>query len=271
MKATFEIARHGMRLAALALVLAGVSSAQMGGGMMGGSYSGSGYGGMMGGSYSGSGYGGMMGGNYSGSRYGGMMGGGYGMMGGSLTGMMGGSFASMTGNGSGLAVGTDGTLYLIRGVAPQAQGQVPQPGTTQLSAIDSNGNPRWTLPINSTSASQPALGKDGTLFVTTSDLSNWMYNRNTQADGITPSLLIVKPAETTASIVATVPLAGQIASAPQIVADNAGGYVVYVTTADMFNTTGSNTVATASRSYLYAFSPAGDLKYRLQLNEASFQ
>ncbi len=239
MKARSGIVRHGMRLLIVALALATVSLAQMGGGMMGGGY-GNGYGGMMGGS---------------------------------LGGMMGGSLSGMMGGGSGLTIGPDGTLYIMRSAATQAQGQVAQTVTSHLAAIDANGNTKWTLPINSSSASQPVLGKDGTLFVTTSDwqnwMYNWMYNRSTPAAGTTSNLLVVKPDGTSASIVLTVPLAGQVASAPQIATDNAGGYVVYVVTVDGFNGNGFNT-GTTSGSYLYAFSPTGALKYRLQLSQGGY-
>jgi|GEM_PF-5087323 len=237
MKTTFRMGRHAIRLIALVSVLAAVSLAQMGGGMMGCGY-GNGYGSMMGGS---------------------------------LGGMMGGSLSGMMGGGSGLAVGTDGTLYITRS-ATTAQGQVLQTPTTQLAAIDPNGTPKWTVPINAGSASQPALGKDGTLFVTTSDWLNWMYdwmyNRSTPAAGTTSNLLVIKPGATSASVT-TVPLAGQVASAPQIATDNAGGYVVYVVTVDGFHGTGFNT-STTSGTYLYAFSPTGTLKYRLQLSQGGY-
>lgn len=247
---TLAIARHAARLLVLASALAAVSSAQMGGGMMGGGNSSSNDSGMMGGGSSG--------------NTGSMM---------SLGGMMGGSLAGMMGGGSGLTFGPDGTLYLTRSATTQAQGQVSQTTTTQLAAIDGNGNAKWTLPISSSGASQPALGKDGTLFVTTSDWSNWMYdwmyNRSTPAAGTTANLLVIKPGTTSASVVLTVPLVGQVASAPQIAADNAGGYIVYVVTVDGFTGTGLNT-STSSGSYLYAFSPSGAQKYRIQLSQGSF-
>ncbi len=238
MKTTFRTGHHAVRLLALVLALAAVSLAQMGGGMMGGGH-GNGYGGMMGNS---------------------------------LGGMMGGSLSGMMGGGSGLAVGTDGTLYITRSATPQAQGQA-QTASTQLAALDSNGIAKWTLPINASNASQPALGKDGTLFVTTSDWLNWMYdwmyNRSTPAAGTTSNLLVIKPGATSASVAVTVPLAGQVASAPQIAADNAGGYVVYVITVDGFHGAGFNT-STTSGTYLYAFSPTGTLKYRLQLSQGGY-
>jgi hypothetical protein len=244
------IARHATRLLVLASALAAVSSAQMGGGMMGGN--------------GGSNEGGMMGGGSNGSNGSGMM---------SLGGMMGGSLAGMMGGGSGLTFGPDGTLYLTRSATIQTQGQASQTITTQLAAIDGNGNAKWTLPISSSGASQPALGKDGTLFVTTSDWSSWMYdwmnNRSTPAAGTTANLLVIKPGTTSASIALTVPLVGQVVSAPQIAADNAGGYIVYVVTVDGFTGTGINT-STSSGSYLYAFAPSGAQKYRIQLSQGSF-
>jgi hypothetical protein len=170
-----------------------------------------------------------------------------------------------------LTIGPDGTLYITRSAAAQGQGQS---NDTQLAAIDTNGIAKWTLSINSSSASQSALGKDGTLFVTTfvttSDwltwMYNWMYSRSVPSTGTTPKLLIVQPDATSATVVHTVALVGQVASAPRIATDNAGGYIVYVVTIDGFNGTGFNNSST-SGTYLYAFSHTGGLKYRLQLSQ----
>ena len=202
------------------------------------------------------------------AQMGGMRGGG-GMMGDSLGGMMGGSLSGMMGGGSGLTIAPDGTLYITRSTAAQAQGQTSQASASQVAAIDANGNAKWSLPINSASASQPALSKDGTLFVTTSDWSswmyNWMYNRSTPAAGTTANLLVIKPGATSATLTATVARTGQLASAPQIATDTSGNSVVYVVTVDAFSGSGMNASGTAS--YLYAFSTTGTLKYRLQLSQ----
>ncbi len=203
------------------------------------------------------------------AQMGGMRGGYGGIMGGnSLGGMLGGSLSGMMGGGTGLSIGTDGTLYITRSVP--AQSQSTQPASTQLAAIDPNGNVKWTLSVNSSSASQPAIGKDGMLFVTTSDWLNWMYDwmytRSIPSAGSTPNLLVIRPDATSATIIATVPLTGQIASSPQIAADNAGSYAVYVVCVDAISGSILNTTATAG-SYLYAFSPTGTLKYKLQLSQ----
>ena len=189
---------------------------------------------------------------------------GYGnTVGGSLGGMMGGTLSAMMGGGAGLTVGADGTLYITRSV--QSQGQSNHT-VTQLAAIDANGKAKWTLPIDSDSASQPALGKDGTLFVTTNDWSDWMYSKTLPAAGSTPTLLVIKPGTTSATVIATIHLTGQMASAPQIAADSAGNYVVYVISVDAFTATGMNNTST-SGTYLNAFSPTGTLKYRIQLSQ----
>lgn len=202
------------------------------------------------------------------AQMGGMRGAPGGAGNGSLGGMMGGSLYSMMGGGSGLTIGSDGTLYLMRSVP--GQGQSNPTASTQLAAIDANGNPKWTLPIAGSSASQPALAKDGTLFVTTSDWLNWMYDwmfsRSVPTTESTASLLVIKAGATSAAIVTTVPLAGQIASAPQIATDSTGNYVVYVVSVDAFSGTGFNNTSTAG-SYLYAFSTTGALKYKLQLSQ----
>ena len=72
---------------------------------------------------------------------------------------------------------------------------------------------------------------------------------------------------TSATIVATVPLDGDVASSPQIGADNAGGYLVYIVTVDMPDASMTSTSSTAG-TYLWAFSPSGALKYKLQLSQA---
>ena len=237
-------ARRITYIAALAIAFQAVSAAQMGGGTMGG------------GRGSSSGNGGMMGGNGNGTSNG--------MINGSIGGMMSGALAGMMGGSSGLTIGSDGTLYITRSAA--SQNQMSQNPNSQLAAIDTNGNAKWTLPFNAT-ASQPALGKDGMLFVTTSDWMNWMYSGTSTTASSKPNLLIVKPGSTSATIQTTISLQGDMASAPQIGTDNAGGYIVYVVTVDMpdGNTPSMNSTA---GTYLWAFSPSGALKYKLQLSQA---
>lgn len=193
-----------------------------------------------------------------------------GTAGNSLGGMMGGSLSGMMGGGSGLTIGPDGTIYLTRSAPAQNQSQT---ATTQLAAIDVAGNIKWSLSIGSAGASQPALGKDGTLFVTTSNwldwMYDWMYSRSIPAAGATANLLVVKPGATSATVLGTIPLAGQLASAPQIAADSSGNYVIYVVVVDAFSGLTVNTSAT-SGSYLYSFSPTGVLKYKLQLSRGGY-
>lgn len=75
---------------------------------------------------------------------------------------------------------------------------------------------------------------------------DWMYSRSLPAAGSTANLLVINPGSTSASLVATVPLSGQLASAPQIAPDSAGSYVVYVVSVDAFD---GNT-GTTSGTYL---------------------
>ena len=239
----FKTARHSTYIVAVAIAFQAASFAQIGGGMMGG------------GTGNGNSNGGMMGGRGNGASGG--------MMSGSIGGMMFGSLAGMMGGNSGLTIGSDGTLYITRSAA--SQNHMSQNVNSQLAAVDTNGNVKWTLTIDG-GASQPALGKDGLLFVTTSDWMSWMYNGGTRAASTKPNLLIIKPGTTSASIVATVPLQGDIASAPKIATDNAGGYIVYVVTIDMPDGT-MMTNSSSSGTYLYAFSPSGTQKYRLQLSQ----
>ncbi len=90
---------------------------------------------------------------------------------------------------------------------------------------------------------------------------NWMYSGTGTTTSSKPNLLIVKPGSASATIQTTIPLQGDMASAPQIGTDSAGGYVV---TVDMpgGNTPSANSTA---GTYLWAFSRSGSLKYKLQL------
>jgi hypothetical protein len=240
MRRTFDIARRSVCVLGLAVAFVSVSAAQMGGGIMGG-------------------------GPGNPNRNGGVMGGnGNGMMNGSIGGMMSGALAGMMGGNSGLTIGPDGTLYITRSVTSPTQ--TSQNPNSQLAAIDTNGNAKWTLPFNAT-ASQPALGKDGTLFVTTSDWMNWIYSGPNTMTSSKPNLLIVNPGAASATIQTTIPLQGDLASAPQLGSDNAGGYIVYVVTVDMPDGNAMSDNSTAG-TYLWAFSPSGTLKYKLQLSQA---
>lgn len=242
MQRRFNMTRRSASVLGLAVAFATLSAAQMGGGMGG------------------------RGGNSNSNGNGGMMGGGTsnGMASGSIGGMMSGALSGMMGGGSGLTIGSDGTLYITR--AASAQNQTSANANSQVAAIDTNGNAKWTLSFN-TSASQPVLGKDGLLFVTTSDWLNWMYRGTSTTTSSKPNLVIVKPGAASATIQTTIPLQGDIASVPQIGTDNAGGYIVYVVTVDMPDGSTSATNSTAG-TYLWAFSPSGALKYKLQLSQA---
>jgi hypothetical protein len=236
-----------LRIVVMAVALASLAAAQMG--MMGGG------GGMMGG-------GGIIGGGNDGTMGpGGVYGMSYGMMGGKSFGM--GSGMSDT---FGPAIGPDGTVYVLRWTTGTSQGQ------TQLVAIDpQSGKSKWTVTVDGVLVSQPVVGSDGKIFLTTSagslsDMSGSMMGSgmsgSTPAGAASATLLIVN----STGGKQTVTLPGDFASAPKIGTNGSGGYQVYVMVSDIGSIMGNQNQSASGRSYLSAFSPDGTERFKLQLN-----
>lgn len=249
--------RHFSRAALLALVQTTLVFAQMGGGM------GSGNGG------------GMMGpGNpgapgTTGMNLGQGMGSGMGM-----SGAMG-SREMMDGP----TVGPDGTVYVVRlaSAATTNQGMF-SPSTIaakyELVAISaSNGLTKWKVEITGAMVSEPALGKDGKIFMTASDFvmggqsqsGGGMMNPGASTTAARKSRLIVVTAyPASASISNTIELDSDVLSAPKVT-DEANGYTVYVTGFEM----GANDMdaVTSGQKTLYAFTSAGNLKFSVKINQ----
>ncbi len=223
----------------LAMLLTSAAFAQMGGG------------GMMGG-----GGGGMMGDPTGGGMMGGFMGGG----------MMGGN--SMWYGVS--AVGPDGSAYMIRragGTATQYMwgGQLNQ--KAELVAISPAGATRLLANIEGTTVSEPVAGRDGRIFVTTSEPNMYWYQNtgtpfgNPSSANRKPALVIVVPGT---GQTRTVNIDADYVSPPRVADEGAtGGYVVYVVASQY----GQQLGQTGSGTFLYGFSGDGTQRFKLQLTQ----
>jgi len=253
-----------VKLSLIALLAARVSFAQMGGGMMGSGSSGSG-----------------MNGNGSGQQ-GGSMGSG---------GMSGQMMASGMGAGmgggmmDGPAVGPDGTAYVVRRAdTPATSGQVMPPGQGQIrhelvaiSPLD--GKPRWTLVIQAGRISEPAVARDGKIFLAVDETPMGMQGQpggmmspGTQTTPNKAKLITVTAGPSSAQIQYTVEVDSDVLSAPKIATDTAGNYVVYAYGMEMAgmgsrNTDDRDSIPAGERD-LYAFDSDGRLKFRVKLSQA---
>lgn len=234
--------KTGAKLAAIVVLLTPLALAQMGGGMMGGGGMGSGG---MGGGNSQTGYG---------MQPGGVYGMGYGMMGGSAFGMGSGMIDTFS-----PAVAADGTAYVMRWLSGTSQSATQPQAQTQLVAISPlDGTVKWALPITGTVMSQPVVGTDGRIFLTSS-FYNTSGSGTTGATGHS-ALFVITPAGTSAAISNPILLTGAMASVPKIASDGSGGYIVYIIASDA-DGMGYQTTSTGGAAYLYAFLPSGATKF----------
>ncbi len=254
-----------VKLGLIALLAAQVIVAQMGGGMMGPGSSGSG-----------------MGGNGSGQQGGGM---GSGGMSGQM--MASGMGAGMGGGMmDGPAVGPDGTAYIVRRAdTPASSGQMMPQGQSQIryelvaiSPLD--GKPRWTLVIQASRISEPAVARDGRIFLTVDDTPmgvqgqpGGMMNPGTRATPNKAKLITVIAGPNSAQIQNAVEVDSDVLSAPKIaITDTAGNYVVYAYGTEMAGMGSRNTddrdSLPAGERDLYVFGPDGRFKFRVKLSQA---
>lgn len=262
-----------VKLGFTALLAAQVVFAQMGGGMMGRGSSGS-----------------SMGGYGTGQQTGNM---GPGGMSGQISGMGAGMGAGMgTGMGAGMgaglmdgpAVGPDGTAYVVRGVnVPATSGQAAPVGQYQIrreivaiSPID--GTLMWKLAIPAGRVSEPAVAKDGKIFLTVDDTPLGMQgqiggtlNPGTQTTPNKAKLLTIVASPASAQIQNTVEVASDVLSAPKIATDTAGNYIVYAYGMEIagmgFRNADDGDSVPAGERDLYAFGSDGRLKFKVQLGQ----
>ena len=248
------------RSLALLLFSASIAVAQMGGGMGNGSgpLHGQGSNGNSGMGMDGMGAGGAMG-----------MAGGMGMG----SGMM-----------NDLAVGPDGTAYVLRRTGTSQPGGAMHSGSasewkTELVSIDRNGAEKWKLEIDADMVSEPAFGTDGKLFVTVADIqgqaaqSGGMMNSGSGSATRKARLLVIVPTANSASVAAKTDVESDVLSAPRIAPDGAGSYFVYVTGYEMSgmgrNAEDRDGVSSGQRD-LYAFTPAGAVKFKVKIAQSQF-
>ena len=179
----------------------------------------------------------------------------------------------------GPAVGPDGTVYVVRlaSTSTTNQGMMsPSTGASkyELVAINAtNGATNWKLEVGGTMLSEPVLAKDGKIFMTASDFvmngknqsGSGMMNPGTATGTARKSRLIVVTAVSgPASISNTIELDSDVLSAPKVTAE-ASNYSVYVTGFEM-GVDDKDTIASGQKT-LYAFTPAGDLKFSVKVNQ----
>lgn len=177
----------------------------------------------------------------------------------------------------GPTVGADGTAYVIRSLAQTAAGTTTQAQPRhELVAVNvRDGSARWKLEITGGMISEPALAKDGKLFLTLADFpvatqtGGGMMNPGGSAGTGKAKLLVISVDQASARIAATVEVESDILSTPRVAVDG-NGYVVYVTGFERgaMNNGNDNDSIAAGEKHLYAFNPDGGLRFRLKLGEA---
>jgi hypothetical protein len=191
--------------------------------------------------------------------------------------------------GSGMGVGTtddltvaaDGTAYVIRSIAsaqPAAGATTSTSWQFELDAISPvDGSTKWKLPISSGRVSSPVLASDGLIYLTVDNYQMFYANYNSGGSLMTPAqaqsndgqVLVISASGGSASIMRTIQTSSDVLSAPKIVADPAGGYMIYVLGYDMMSwtsTTAPNTSTFApGEKTLYAYRSDGSSKFSVKL------
>jgi outer membrane protein assembly factor BamB len=178
----------------------------------------------------------------------------------------------------GPAVGPDGTAYVVRTIPqPSTNSNSPTQLRQELMAVNArDGSTRWRLEIAGGMVSDPALAKDGRIFLTVSEFSmetqtgSGMMNPGSGAGKA--RLLVIASDSFSARIATTVEVESDVLSTPRVAPDETGNYVIYVTGFERGarngnNSSGNDSMA-AGEKYLYAFNPDGRQRFRLKLAEA---
>jgi len=175
---------------------------------------------------------------------------------------------------NGPTVGPDGNAYLVVTTVQPATTAAAATSATQLISVGpaGNGKVNWSLPLTASYISAPAFGASGSglLFLTTSEpVIMPMAATATTATPVAqkpPALLIISVTPTSAHIAATVNIAANTLSAPQVSPD---GQTIYVGQTSPYLTPGTTpgTIATvtAASATLYAYSTTGTLKNSVKL------
>jgi hypothetical protein len=193
---------------------------------------------------------------------------------------------AMMGSGMGvgmtddLAVGPDGTAYVIRAIAATPPAGSTSSATSwqyELAAISPvDGSAAWKLPVSGGRVSRPVLASDGLIYLTVDNYQMFYANYLAGGSMMTPSqaqandgqLLVISHTNSSASVMLTIQAQSDVLSVPRIVADPSGSYVIYVLGYDMMSwTSGSGTTFAPGEKMLYAYRPDGSLKFSVKLSQ----
>ena len=151
------------------------------------------------------------------------------------------------------AVGPDGTAYAMRVSTSTMAGSNTQTKTELIAVSAQNGKTNWALEIDGTMFSEPVLSKDGgTIFLTTSEPGPQAARQ--------PGFIVVVATATAARVSNRVDIDADLLSSPSVTPD---GQTIYIVAAKMPVPARGNVLG---NSTLYAFSPAGALKFKVALN-----
>lgn len=213
------------------------------------------------------------------AQMGGGMGHGDGMGAGPATGMSGGMFMSGgMGMGSGMmndvAVGPDGTAYVLRRTGQAQPGGMMQPAgmsqtQTELVAVDGrSGTEKWKASIDAEMVSEPAFAKDGRLFVTAADVVI-TQSGSTITVSRKARLLVIKPAGSGATVTST-DVESDMLSAPRIASDESVVYATGFEMAGFMAGLNDNDSVPAGQTDLYAFNMDGTRRFKVTIGRAQF-
>ena len=174
-----------------------------------------------------------------------------------------------------LAIGSDGTAYVIRPIAPTTSAS----GTTaswqfELDAISpADGSVKWKLQISGGRVSGPVLAADGLIYLTVDNYQKFYANFNfgglmmtqAQAQASDGQVLVISASAGSASIMHTIQTSSNVLSAPRIVTDPSGGYMVYVLGYDMMDWSSPSTSFAPAGKTLYACLSDGSMKFSTKL------
>ena len=180
----------------------------------------------------------------------------------------------------GPTIGADGTAYVIRSLTESTATTTTQAQLRhELVAVNvRDGSARWKLEITGGMISEPALAKDGKLFLTLADFptatqtGGGMMNPGNAAGTGKAKLLVISSDPGSARITSTIEVESDVLSTPRVAVDETGSYVVYVTGFERgsmgYSNGNDNDTIAAGEKHLYAFNPDGRLRFRLKLGEA---
>lgn len=184
-----------------------------------------------------------------------------------------------------LAVASDGTAYVLRSIASTTPGNgtsVSYSWQFELTAISSvDGSSMWKLPIPGGRVSRPVLASDGLIYLTVDNYQMFYNNFTSGGSMMTPDqaqvndgqLLVISQTKGSAAIQRTIQTASDVLSAPRIVADGSGSYLIYVLGYDMMSWTsmpGSTATTFApGEKTLHAYRPDGSLKFSVKLSQTA--